>query len=1279
MNVFTRRFPLLRHPLARRLTRVLGWLILSVTLLLAALASVVQFWLLPRLPQFKPELAARLSHSIGQTVSIGELGGGWRHGQLVLYMRQVTITQPGTGATQQFDRLELAPSLSSLWRLEPHFDRIALTGPVIHIRRDPQGAILVNGIDLTQGNGDSALPDWLLRQGEVRIDQATLHWRDEFAGLAELTLTEGRVVLRRGLLRHSLSISARPPRDWLSSFSASMDWRGDRLADWKRWQGRARLEVGGVRLSAWENYLNFNRSRVLPQGEGQTSVELGFDGARIDMLNARLSLRNVLLRLNPNEDAVRVPVLSGAVQLSQSSSGVWKLAAHDLVAVAENAAIFDHADIDGEWKEGSDGHGKLTLSQVDLAAIKPLLRHLPLDQNTAWKTLDPTGFVEKVHVGWRGDVVAPSRYQVSGAFRQLGWHGSGVLPSVTGMTGALNFDENRGELNLKNQGAASVTLPGVFVAPLGFNALDAKVAWTREAQGVAVDLDDIRFSNADVSGQLAGRYRYVPGHAGRIDLKATLGRMPANRVPAYLPLSIGNDTRSWLVAALKAGHADGASLRLQGDLDHFPFAAPGSGVFEVRTRADKVTLAYAPGWPALEQIDGELLFLGNRMEIRQASGRVMGAQLHAVNGVLPDIEHASSHLQVEGQARGPTLAFIQFLRASPIDRLLGGLASAARPQGNGELSLKLDIPLNDANATQVKGEYRFARNAITFADYAIPPLTEVSGPLQFSETGASSDGLHYTALGGAGQLRISRGQAGRMQFKLAGEANLRDATRQYLPWLAPHVAGNSEYRGEFSVGQQLESLWLESSLTGASSQLPAPMGKASGDSLPLRLDLSPNPEQRHGQRLGIRLGNALQGQMLFDPDGVVQRGALRLGPASGAPLPPLPLHGIAVAVQSERFDLDPWLSLGGGDAGGNWPPLTVNLKAAQLFSQGRRLAQVKAQLQASHGEWSGQVSAQELAGTLRWEPDHGGRLTARLARLTLPLPATDSSSEVGAGQLASNLPALAISVDRLDYQQHDLGQLQLSMQPRPHGWQLDQLSLNSPDGRVQVTGVWQNDGKQGVTALRGQLDSPHLDGLLTRLGYPDAIRRGQLKASGALQWQGGVFSPVLSSLRGELTVLAENGQFEKINPGMGRLLGVFSLQSLPRRFQLDFHDIFSQGFAFNSASGKINVDNGLVTIRDMKMIGPAANVALSGRADLGRDRQQLRVTVEPHLSESVALATGAALLNPIIGMAALAAQKVLQDPVGKLFAYDYEITGSLSAPVIRKLDRFGGDSSSETK
>lgn len=356
--------------------------------------------------------------------------------------------------------------------------------------------------------------------------------------------------------------------------------------------------------------------------------------------------------------------------------------------------------------------------------------------------------------------------------------------------------------------------------------------------------------------------------------------------------------------------------------------------------------------------------------------------------------------------------------------------------------------------------------------------------------------------------------------------------------------------------------------------------------------------------------------------------------------------------------------------------MSVALDTRQLLAQGRVLHQVKAQLQSSHGDWEGQVSAQELAGNLHWQAG-AHKLSAKLSRLNLPLSSSaNEPNDTSLGRQAANLPALDITVDALSYQQQPLGHLQLAMQPRSNGWQLDQLWWSGPEGRARLTGMWQRDGREGVTALRGQFDSQDLGGLLARFGYPDTLRRGRLTAQGALQWQGGVLSPVLSSLRGDLSLRAENGQFAKINPGVGRLLGVISLQSLPRRFQLDFHDIFSEGFAFNALTGKVNVDNGVFTLNDMKMTGPAADVSLRGHADLGRDRQQLRVTVEPHLSEGVALA-GAALLNPVLGVAALAAQKVLQDPVGKLFAYDYEITGSLAAPDIRKLDRFGGDAPRE--
>ena len=51
-----------------------------------------------------------------------------------------------------------------------------------------------------------------------------------------------------------------------------------------------------------------------------------------------------------------------------------------------------------------------------------------------------------------------------------------------------------------------------------------------------------------------------PPLAEALDIQATLGRAPPNRVPAYLPLSIDHDTRNWLTQALRRGHADGAQL-----------------------------------------------------------------------------------------------------------------------------------------------------------------------------------------------------------------------------------------------------------------------------------------------------------------------------------------------------------------------------------------------------------------------------------------------------------------------------------------------------------------------------------------------------------------------------------------------------------------------------------------------------------------------------------------------------------------------------------------------
>ena len=59
------------------------------------------------------------------------------------------------------------------------------------------------------------------------------------------------------------------------------------------------------------------------------------------------------------------------------------------------------------------------------------------------------------------------------------------------------------------------------------------------------------------------------------------------------------------------------------------------------------------------------------------------------------------------------------------------------------------------------------------------------------------------------------------------------------------------------------------------------------------------------------------------------------------------------------------------------------------------------------------------------------------------------------------------------------------------------------------------------------------------------------------------------SMSGAFAVNVETGQFLKADPGIAKLLGVLSLQALPRRLTLDFRDVFSDGFSFDFVRGDV--------------------------------------------------------------------------------------------------------------
>ncbi|MBP8217585.1 MAG: TIGR02099 family protein, partial [Thauera sp.] len=320
-------------------------------------------------------------------------------------------------------------------------------------------------------------------------------------------------------------------------------------------------------------------------------------------------------------------------------------------------------------------------------------------------------------------------------------------------------------------------------------------------------------------------------------------------------------------------------------------------------------------------------------------------------------------------------------------------------------------------------------------------------------------------------------------------------------------------------------------------------------------------------------------------------------------------------------------------------------------------------------------------GAFDWRHAGDGALRARFRHLRVGQEDAQGGDEGGAGAGAGEgaeaqaepveeapprrLPALDVVAEQFEVRGLDLGRLEVFARNRGGLWQLERFNVTNDDARLAGSGQWQAAGRQR-TRLDFSLETPDVGRLSKRLGYPDVVRGGQASLAGQLGWQGAPTRIDYPSLNGSLKLESGSGQFNKLEPGVGRLLGILSLQALPRRITLDFRDVFSEGFAFDRISGSIDVAAGVLRTEDLEIRGPAARVKMTGAADVVAETQDLRVQVQPTLSESIAIGAAAGLLNPAVGVVTYLAQKVLSDPIEKLFAFEYAVTGAWSDPQVAK-------------
>ncbi|OYV01086.1 MAG: hypothetical protein CFE45_06395, partial [Burkholderiales bacterium PBB5] len=196
--------------------------------------------------------------------------------------------------------------------------------------------------------------------------------------------------------------------------------------------------------------------------------------------------------------------------------------------------------------------------------------------------------------------------------------------------------------------------------------------------------------------------------------------------------------------------------------------------------------------------------------------------------------------------------------------------------------------------------------------------------------------------------------------------------------------------------------------------------------------------------------------------------------------------------------------------------------------------------------------------------------------------------------------------------------------------------------------------------------------LLERLGLGQVLRGGQGSIQGQLGWRGSPLAFDIPSLDGRMAVALDNGQFLKADAGAARLLGILSLQSLPRRLLLDFRDVVDAGFAFDNLSGEVRVAQGVASTNTLRLRAVQAVVLMAGSADLQRETQDLQVVVVPEINAGTASLAYAAI-NPAIGLGTFLGQWLLRGPLQEANTREFQISGSWDQPQVSRVERKPGE------
>jgi len=1252
------------------------WMLLVTLLVLVAMAlTAARVWI-PELSAYRMEIEQTASQALNKQVSIGRMEATWRGLNPVIKLKNVELIDPA-GRYETMSIREIRVTVDAEQYLSQQAIKLAgidVIGADFTLVRDADGTFYLDGF--RPENDDSELLAELLQMA-LSVHDVNVIYVDKQTGHAPRRFSSISLSLRNQGATHTLTGHALLPADvgYRADMEAVLFGYSSRVQDW---QGQVYIKGQSVALTEVLGQL-LTDDQVL-QGVADLRLWLDVGVAGIDSVSGEIDTADLEISQKNEKGAYTFEADSLRGQFGwRRHEGGWQFAVQNMVVKQQQGRWeTENLSLSGRQQQDSTTiKGNSSLVVLDgFGALLPIIPGLTVEQRQLLGGLQPHGKIKDLvfSITSRDSVTRVNDF--SARFSGLSIEQSGVFPKLVGLDGALSGDMESGTLSLASRNAG-LHDERLFRGLLPITVAQGDIHWQLNDGTMEIATDALMIRNDDCS-LLARMGLYVPinEESPSINLSLDIETLDVGRVHHYLPAkAMPARGVAWLDRSLKSGVVKNGRVVVNGRLDQIPFDN-GEGVLEAHLPITDALLDYHEDWSPVTGLDALVDINGRKLDVVSSRGAIRSAALGTVHAQIKDL--ANPLLIIKGDVQGPLPVMLTELGSSPLGTTYGGFVDRVTTSGKTKLELDIVVPLDSDQAlVEVAGRIALKNNSLKVNDSDIE-LKKIKGRLAFDSKGIRGDKLQAHLFGHPASARVWT-ETGKQVTKISlnGPLQLFDRFIDKDSFLGVAASGSSDWqvlvtiRGMPERGKSANvGVTVTSNLIGTGIDLPAPFGKSSESARPLaivadRVDVNE-------RILRVNYSGLLDGLLVIVPEGPgfeLQRGAITVGGKT----PVLPdVEKLLFSGYLKEFRLTDWQPyLGGG--GGDGLPLEFVMGLDELEVLGYELADVGLSMRSSGVQWEIKVDGPDASGEIELMNSAAGldKVTMNLKRLVLDSPAEQPGQADSTEHTPGDFPDLQIIVEQFVYGEADLGLIEVKAFKQPNDlYFIERVVLSSELLSARMSGNWRVQRNEQLSSVDLEISEGQMDQLMELLGYQKNIDGGTLSGSMRIAWPGPPWAYSPSIVEGKVKVSITGGQLLELKPGAaGRVLGLISLNNLPRRLALDFSDIFEKGFSFDEISGSFVIDDGNAYTNDLTVDGPAAKIDISGRIGLADQDYDELVTVIPYVKTGIPLA-GTLVGGPAVGAVLLMAETLLEGkfgPLNRIAKKQYTVTGPWEDPVIEKL------------